>query len=188
MWRPATPGLGPGHAIRLLGKLGRKERPWPVELRGRSYGRSRSALATLLAELLVRAGLNRIGPGGAVPPIAEQFRAVRAVAKQIPLEGDVRLSAFLWTYAPALPELLAMVDRAPPARFRRTRRPHGVLLAVVSGAGQGRLRLLRGGEVIQVRGPITILGERDGHGRDGMAAWQARAVSDRLPRGSGRTR
>jgi len=86
----------------------------------------------------------------------------------------VPLSEFLCTYAPALPELLAKVERTAPARFKRTRRPHGVLLAVVSGASQGRLHPLRG-EAIAVRGSIAVFGERDGHDRDGAAEWQARA-------------
>ena len=163
-----------GDLVRLVGKLRAGESPALMELRGRSYARGRGALATLLAELLVRAGLNRIGPDGSVPKIAEQFRSLRTAARDIPLERDVLLSEFLCTYAPALSELLARVDGAPPARFRRTRRPHGVLLAVVAGASQGRLHPLRG-EAIVVRGPIAVFGERDGHGRDGAAEWQARA-------------
>ena len=163
-----------GDLVRLVGKLKAEETPSPLELRGRSYARARGALATLLAELLVRAGLNRIGPDGSVPAIAEQFRALRAAAREIPIERDVPLSEFLCTYAPVLPELLGKVERTAPARFRRTRRPHGVLLAVVSGASLGKLTPLRG-EAILVRGPIAVFGERDGHGRDGAAEWQARA-------------
>ena len=74
-----------GDLVRLVGKLKAEETPSPLELRGRSYTRGRSVLATVLAELLVRAGLNRIGPDGTVPTIAEQFRALRAAAKDIPI-------------------------------------------------------------------------------------------------------
>lgn len=91
-----------------------------MELRGRSYASGRGELAILLEALLVRAGLNRIGPDGAVSKVAEQFRALRAAAREIPLEREVPLSEFLCSYAPALPELLAKVYRALPARFAPT--------------------------------------------------------------------
>jgi len=47
---------GRGTAIRLVGKPRAEEKPWPVELRGCSYAHGRGALATVLAEILVRAG------------------------------------------------------------------------------------------------------------------------------------
>ena len=112
-----------GDLVRLVGKLKAEETPSSVELRSRSYSRGRGALATLLADLLVRAGLNRIGPDGSVPTIAEQFRVLRAAAREIPIERDVPLSEFLCTYAPALPELPAKVDCAAPPALRDPRLP-----------------------------------------------------------------
>ena len=153
---------------RLVRRLADADRiTGPVAVQGRSYGRGREALATLLMQLLEAAGIDRIAPDGAVAAIAEQFKALRAAARAVEIDAGVLLSDYLCTYAPALPELLRKVATAPAARFRHTR-PHGVLLCVVAGMAQGSLALARG-ERLAVRGRIAVFAEGDGHGRDTLA-------------------
>ena len=158
---------------RLIRRLADADRITGPTVQGRSYGRGRAALATLLMQLLEAAGIDRIAPDGAVASIAEQFKALRAAARAVEIDAGVPLSDYLCTYAPALPELLRKVAAAPEARFRHTR-PHGVLLCVVAGMAQGSLTLVRG-ERLAVRGRIAVFAEGDGHGRDTLADRDARS-------------
>ncbi len=105
---------------------------------GRSRDRHRGRLATLLMMLLEKAGLTRIGPGQPLPSIADQYRALRTAAREIELEEDVILASFFCTYLPALPELMAKIARTPPKRFRRSHRPHGLLVTMAAEAAEGR--------------------------------------------------
>ncbi len=141
---------------------------------GRSCDRYRGRLATLLMLLLEKAGLTRIGPGQSVPSIADQYRALRTAAREIELEEDVILASFLCTYLPALPELMAKIARTPPERFRRSHRPHGLLLTIVVEAVEGQIQPLRG-DPIPVLGEIAIFGERDGHGQEPAGDRRARS-------------
>ena len=159
---------------RLIRRLADADRvTGPAAVQGRSYARGRAALATLLMQLLEAAGIDCVAPDGAVASIADQFKALRAAARAVEIDAGVRLSDYLCTYAPALPELLRKVAAAPEARFRHTR-PHGVLLCVVAGMAQGSLTLVRG-ERLAVRGRIAVFAERDGHGRDTLADRDARS-------------
>lgn len=141
---------------------------------GRSRDHYRGRLATLLMMVLEKAGLTRIGPGQPLPPIADQYRALRVAAREIELEEDVILASFLCTYLPALPELMAKIARTPPERFRRSHRPHGLLVTMVAEAAEGHIRPLRGNP-IPVRGEIAIFGERDGHGQGSAGDRRARS-------------
>ncbi len=141
---------------------------------GRSRDRYRGRLATLLMMLLEKAGLTRVSPGQPVPSIADQYRALRASAREIELEEDVILASFLCTYLPALPELMAKLARTPPERFRRSHRPHGLLVTMAAEAAEGQIRPLRG-DPIPVRGEIAIFGERDGHGQEPAGDRRARS-------------
>ena len=141
---------------------------------GRSRDRYRGRLATLLMMLLEKAGLTRIGPGQSVPPIADQYRALRTAAREIELEEDVILASFLCTYLPALPELMAKIARTPPERFRRSHRPHGLLLSIVVEAAEGQIRPLRG-DPIPVRGDMVIFGEALGSGQGSAGDRRARS-------------
>jgi hypothetical protein len=78
------------------------------------------------------------------------------------------------TYLPALPDLIAKIEGASPSRFRKTHRPHGLLIAVVADASIGHVRPLRG-EPIPVRGEIAIFGERKGHSRQTAEERRARS-------------
>ncbi len=124
--------------------------------------------------LLEKAGLTRIGPGQPLPSIADQYRALRTAAREIELEEDVILASFLCTYLPALPELMAKIARTPPERFRRSHRPHGLLVTMAAEAAEGQIRPLRG-DPIPVRGEIAIFGERDGHGQESAGDRRARS-------------
>ncbi len=126
---------------------------------GRSRDRHRGRLATLLMMLLEKAGLTRIGPGQPLPSIADQYRALRMAAREIELEEDVILASFLCTYLPALSEFMAKIARTPPERFRRSHRPHGLLVTMAAEAAEGQIRPLRG-DPIPVRGEIAIFGGR----------------------------
>ena len=141
---------------------------------GRSRDRYCGRLARLLMMLLEKAGLTRIGPGRPVPSIADQYRALRTAAREIELEEDVILASFLCAYLPALPELMAKIARTPPERFRRSHRPHGLLLTMAAEAAEGQIRPLRG-EPIPVRGDIAIFGERDGHDQEATGDRRARS-------------
>ncbi len=141
---------------------------------GRSRDRHRGRLATLLMTLLEQAGLTRIGPGQPLPSIADQYRALRTAAREMELEEGVALASFLCTYLPALPELMAKIARTPPERFRRSHRPHGLLVTMAAEAAVGQIRPLRG-DPIPVRGEIAIFGERDGHGQDAAGDRRARS-------------
>ena len=132
---------------------------------GRSRDRHRGRLATLLMTLLEQAGLTRIPPGQPLLSIVEQYRALRTAAREIELEEGVALANFLCTYRPALPELMAKIARTPPERFRRSHRPHGLLVTMAAEAAEGQIRPLRG-DPIPARGEIAIFGERDGHGQE----------------------
>ena len=138
---------------------------------GRSRDRYRGRLATLLMMLLEKAGLTRIGPGQPLPSIADQYRALRTAAREIELEEDVILASFLCTYLPALPELVAKIARTPPEHFRRSHRPHGLLVTM---AAEGQIRSLRG-DPIPVRGEIAIFGQRDGHNQEPVGDRRARS-------------
>ena len=141
---------------------------------GRSRDRHRGRLATLLMILLEQAGLTRIGPGQPLSSIADQYRALRTAAREIELEEDVILASFFCTYLPALPELMAKIARTPPERFRRSHRPHGLLVTMAVEAAEGQIRPLRG-DPIPVRGEIAIFGERDGHGQEPAGDRRARS-------------
>ena len=141
---------------------------------GRSRDRHRGRLATLLMTLLEQAGLTRIGPGQPLPPIADQYRALRTAGREIELEEGVALASFLCTYLPALPELVAKIARTPPERFRRSHRPHGLLVTMAAEAAVGQIRPLRG-DPIPVRGEIAIFGERDRHGQEAAGDRRARS-------------
>ena len=141
---------------------------------GRSRDRYRGRLAPLLMMLLEKAGLTRIGPGQPLPSIADQYRALRTAAREIELEEDVILASFLCTYLPALPELMAKIAPTPPERFRRSHRPHGLLVTMAAEAAEGRIRPLRR-DPIPVRGEIAIFGERDGHGQEPVGDRRARS-------------
>ncbi len=96
---------------------------------------------------------------------------MRTAARKIELEEDVILASFLCTYLPALPELMAKIARTSPERFRRSHRPHGLLVTM---AAEGRIRPLRG-DPIPVRGEIAIFGERDGQEAESSGDRRARS-------------
>lgn len=131
---------------------------------GRSYGQSRGALATTLMQLIDAARLNVISMSAGISSISEQFKGIRLSARDIQIDDQIRLSEYLCTYLPALPELMVKIAKTPASRFVTTNRPHGVLIMVVADATRGSLRPLRG-EPLPVRGRIAIFGEREGHSR-----------------------
>ncbi len=156
--------LSDGKGVALLARLKTSERIRPQQLTGRSFARSRGALATLLMHLIEEGGLNQIQPLGGVVALGEQYKAMRRAAQHVQIDEGILLSEFLCTYPPALPDLCARIARVSPSVFRRSKRPHGVLISAVADASIGHLRLF-GAEAVPVRGEITIFGEREGHAR-----------------------
>ena len=133
-----------------------------------SGGRRRPGLARLLLGMLDEAGLTHVGQ--AVASAAEQYAALRAVAREMRLEADLPLDRYFLSYPPALPEFRERVAAATPARFKVTRRPHGVLVGVAASLDAGVVTPLTG-EPFRVAGAISVFGESDGH-----AARTARGV------------
>jgi hypothetical protein len=70
-------------------------------------------------------------------------------------------------YPPALPDLYQRVANAPAARFKRTR-PRGIVLAIASAVGPGKV-LARSGEPLPVRRRVSVFGEGNGNERDASA-------------------
>jgi hypothetical protein len=153
-----------GRPVPLVSRIGDAANEQRPQMTGRSYSRSRGALATSLMQLVDTARLNVMSPGGLVPSISEQYKAMRLAARDIQIDEQVPLSNYLCTYSPALPELIAKIAEAPAGRFPITRRPHGMLIFVAADATAGFVRPLRG-DAIPVRGQIAIFGEREGHSR-----------------------
>jgi hypothetical protein len=153
----------PASLIGRLSETGMETEAVP-RVAGRSYGQSRGTLATTLMQLIDAARLNVISMSGGMPSISEQFKAIRLAARGIQIDDQVRLSEYLCTYLPALPELMVKIANTPASRFATTNRPRGVLIMVVADATRGSLRPLRR-EPLPVRGRIAIFGEREGHSR-----------------------
>ena len=107
--------------------------------------------------------------------IADQYRALRVAAREIELEEDVILASFFCTYLPALPDFMVKIARAPPERFRRSHRPHGLLVTMAAEAAEGQIRPVRG-DRIPMRGEIAIFGKRDGHGQNSTGDSRARSA------------
>jgi hypothetical protein len=93
--------LGPSPGGSVIGRF-----PfWPDSLRarmnpkprvmGRSYARSRGALATSLMQLVETARLNVLSPEGKAPGIAEQYEAIRLATRDVQIDAAVRLSDYL---------------------------------------------------------------------------------------------
>ncbi len=166
--------LPDGKRVALLARLKTNERTRSQQLTGRSFARSRGALASLLMRLIEEAGLNQVLPVGSIAALGEQYKAIRRAAQGVEIDESVNLSEFLCTYPPALPDFCARIARVSPSRFRRSKRPHGVLISAVADASIGYLRLF-GGEAVPVRGEISIFGEREGHSRQTAAARRSRS-------------
>jgi hypothetical protein len=156
--------LPEGKAVSLMARLGVDDGQRAPRLTSRSYGRRRGALATLLMQLIEKAELNRVTASGLVAPISDQYKALRIATAGIELDEGVKLSTLLCTYIPALPQFGRRISQIAPGRFKKSLRPHGVLISVVEDAVAGFLRPLRG-DPIAVRGEIGIFGEREGHSR-----------------------
>ena len=166
--------LPDGKRVALLARLKTNERTRPQQLTGRSFARSRGALATLLMRLIEEAGLNQVLPVGATAALGEQYKAIRRAAQRVEIDEGVSLSEFLCTYPPALPDFCARIARVSPSRFRGSKRPHGVLISAVEDASIGYLRLFDG-QAVPVRGEIAVFGEREGHTRQTAAERRARS-------------
>jgi hypothetical protein len=167
----ARPASGPLRLLRGFPSDDEDYEPSPPI--SRCYSQRREALATLLMQLIERAGLNVVPADGKGADLGEQYRRLRAAAHAFELAQGLPVAAYLCTYPPALPAFLDRIAAAPMARFKRTR-PHGFLLTVASGVGHGQL-VLGPSENLSVRGRISVFGERDGHGRDRPAERAARA-------------
>ncbi len=166
--------LPAGKALSLLSRLNEDTGARGPRLTTRSYGRQRGALATLLMQLIENAGLNRIAATGQVAPVSDQYKVLRAAARGIKIDEGVRLSSFLCTFLPALPEFMVRLDQTSAAQFTKSGRPHGVLITVVADASVGSLRPLHG-DPVPVRGEISIFGEREGHSRNSVDERRARS-------------
>jgi hypothetical protein len=160
------------NCLRLVRAFASEE---PLECRfGRAGAdRRRPRLATLMFDLLERSGLTRIEPGHA-PSIADQFKALRKAAETVEVDAGLPLSRFFCAYPPALPEFVERLGRIPEMVFRRSHRPHGILMGVVARAARGQIVPILGSG-IDVAGAISIFGESDGHavGRDDVAGERA---------------
>jgi hypothetical protein len=109
-------------------------------LMARSYSRSRGSLATTLTHLIETAQVNVIPADGQKPVLAGQYGALQRAARDLQIDDGAALSGFLCNYLPALPDLIAKIEGASPSRFRKTHRPHGLLIAVIADASVGHLR------------------------------------------------
>ncbi|MEA2731227.1 MAG: hypothetical protein QOF70_5702 [Acetobacteraceae bacterium] len=167
--RPAV-----GKRLALVASLKDHEEARVPRLTARSYGRSRGALATTLMHLIETALVNVIPADGQKPALSDQYRVLRRAARNLQIDDGLALSGFLCTYLPALPDFIAKIQDTSPSCFRKTHRPHGLLIAVVADASVGHIRPLRG-EPIPVRGEIAIFGEREGHSRQTAAERRARS-------------
>ena len=166
--------LPEGKAGSLLARLGVDDRQREPRLTSRSYGGRRGALATLLMQLIEKAELNRVAASGVIAPISDQYKALRIASAGIELDEGVKLSSLLCTYIPALPEFMLRIGQIASHRFKKSGRPHGILISVVEDAAAGLLQPLRG-EPIAVRGEIGIFGEREGHSRQSADERSARS-------------
>ena len=151
----------PGAKLRLVDAYRQDERT-EARVTGHSAHRRRSRLATLLMTLIEAAKLNRIEAAASVVRLSDQYRALREAAREVELDEGIPLSSYLCTYPPALPKLMAKIARTEPERFRRTRRPYGILIGMATGARAGHIEPLQG-DPIPVSGEIAIFGEMDGH-------------------------
>ena len=166
--------LPEGKAVSLLARLGANDGQRAPRLTSRSYGRRRGALATLLMQLIEKAELNRVAASGVIAPISDQYKALRIATAGLELDEGLKLSSLLCTYIPALPEFMLRIGQIASGRFKKSGRPHGILIAVVEDAAAGLLQPLRG-EPIAVRGEIGIFAERDGHARQSVDERHARS-------------
>ncbi len=166
--------LPEGKRVTLLARPKTNERTRPQELTGRSFARSRGALATLLMGMIEEAGLNQALPVGGAAALGERYKAIRRAAHGVEIDEGVALSEFLCTSPPALPDFCARIARVLPSRFRRSKHPHGVLISAVEDASIGYLRLF-GGEAVPVRGEISGFGERERYTRQTGAERRARS-------------
>jgi hypothetical protein len=139
----------------------------------RSYAWRREGLATMLRLLQIKSGLNRLASASSRPKLGDQYRLLRCAAAEIEIDVNLKLSRFLCTYAPALPEFMAKVGAAPARQFKNTR-PHGIFLTVINGVADGQL-LVSEELAVPVRGRISVFGERDGHRQESAAERSARA-------------
>ncbi len=151
----------PGVKLRLVDAY-REDQRTEARVTGHSVHRRRSRLATLLMTLIEAAKLNRIEAAAPNVRLSEQYRALREAAREVELDEGIPLSSYLCTYPPALPELVAKIARTEPARFGRTRRPHGILIGMANAVRAGHVEPFQG-DAIPVSGEIAIFGEVDGH-------------------------
>lgn len=158
----ARPAAGPARLVRRYANEDEERVPWPPEAHG--YARRRESLATLLMRLASDAGLMHIRSGVPLAKLGDQFRALRLAARSIEIDRGQALAPFLCTYLPGLPELMERIGRSPPSRFPGSR-PHGVLLTIITGVGQGTL-MVDPQTHLPVHGRISVFGEPDGNGRD----------------------
>ena len=148
-------------SLGLVRRFDQAERPLDRTLIGSSREQRRPRLARVLFELIDRAGLNRIEAAGG-RGIAEQFAALRSAAEDIWLDEGASLQRYLCTYPPALPEFIDRIDRTSDTRFRKTRRPHGLVVGVARDASRGTVKPWSG-DPFDVAGEIKVFGEVDGH-------------------------
>ena len=94
--------------------------------------------------------------------IGQQFAALRSACEGVWLEEGASLQHYLCTYSPALSEFIERLGRTPEDRFRKTRRPHGLLFGVARDAGRGVVHPWSG-DPFDVVGEIKVFGEPDGH-------------------------
>ena len=113
--------------------------------------------------LIEQAGLSHLPPGVPIARLSDQYARIRQAPRSIELERGAPLNAVLATYPPALPELIAKLNRTAPGRFPQTLKPHGLLLGMAESAREGEIQPLQG-EPVRVAGEIAIFGEEDGHG------------------------
>lgn len=129
----------------------------------------RGRLARVLFQLIEEAGLATAQPNSD-RGIVQQYKAIRAAARGLPLEDTMPLSSCLCTYVPALDEFCNRIGSMPSVAFRKTANPHGVLIGVARSASKGFVYPVDG-EPIPVAGEIAVFAERDGRDeRDTLAA------------------
>ena len=163
------PAPGP---LRLVRRYAQADGESPIREAYRSYAWRREGLATMMRQLQIQSGLNRVANSSSRPKLGDQYRLLRGAAGQFELDDNLPLSRYFCTYPPALSEFMEKVAGAPARQFKNTR-PHGIFLSVINGVGNGQL-LVSDDLTLPVRGRISIFGEQDGHRRETAAEQSAR--------------
>lgn len=146
-----------GYQFRLVRAFRRANNLEPRAVRRASPRERRDSLATILFDVMTRAGLQKIAPQHGRPSIAEQYRSIKRAADEIFVDDEIALRRVIKTSPGYLDELLETLN-GNLLEWSRSSRPHGILIFPATGAAGGFIRWA-GGQ-LEVNGVIKIFGEK----------------------------